>query len=209
MSARRVLVILAAATCAAVGLVATPLSVSAASAAVPASAVGAVGAASPAKLNFPDTYAEEDSAPLTVTMTSTGTDPLVIYGPVTFEPDDYDNGDAARITASTCDGATLAPGAHCTVTVVAHPETIGYTDGWLQFHNNSAVAYVKVIVTVTALEPATGLYYPVAPSGSWTPASASARPSTRSWVVRRWICRSWVRAACPRRVSPPSYSTSP
>ncbi len=168
MSMRRLFVVVVASTLALAGLVASPLSASAATpggstTATPAVATDAALTASPAELNFPDTYAEEDSAPLTVTMTSTGTDPLVIYGPVTFEPDDYDNGDAARITASTCDGATLAPGAHCTVTVVAHPETIGYTDGWLQFHNNSAVAYLKVIVTVTSLETTTGLYYPVAP----------------------------------------------
>jgi hypothetical protein len=168
MSVRRLFVVVVASTLALAGLVASPLSASAATpgssaTATPAVAPDAALTASPAQLNFPDTYAEEDSAPLTVTMTSTGTDPLVIYGPVTFEPNDYDNGDAARITASTCDGATLAPGAHCTVTVVAHPETIGYTDGWLQFHNNSAVAYLKVIVTVTSLETTTGLYYPLAP----------------------------------------------
>src|SRR5689334_10761009 len=75
-----------------------------------ARAAGPAAQWNPATYTFPDTYAETRSASHTFTLTSTGTQPLVISGKAFLQGNDPDLADSFFISASTCDNATLDPG---------------------------------------------------------------------------------------------------
>jgi hypothetical protein len=101
---------------------------------------------SPASLNFGSVKRPRTSAPLTATLTNTGTAVLTIAS-ITIagtNPGDF------AIAATTC-GATLAPAASCTVDVTFSPTARHTRSGTLAITNDAAGSPQSVALTGNGL----------------------------------------------------------
>ena len=122
----------------------------------------------PITLSFGNVTAGTTSAPHTTTLVNTGTAPLTgiaLGGPL---PAGFSV--PAGAAGGTC-GATLAPGATCTINVVFSPSTAGANMGFFPITAaNAGVAGSPVGLTGTGV-PATGAGAVLSPA-NWSPAAA-------------------------------------
>jgi len=96
--------------------------------------------ANPAALSFSSVQLDSQSLARKVTLSSTGSGPLVISS-VTI------GGAAAGdywISSTTCSGATLAPFATCNVYVMFAPSAIGTRNATLTFNHNAGSTNVSM-----------------------------------------------------------------
>jgi hypothetical protein len=115
--------------------------------------------ANPTSLSFGTIQLEQISPPQTVTVTSTGVDPIT-FGTTTIE------GGASQsfaVTADTCTGATLANGETCMVSVTAAPQQQGLQQAVLTVPFTGSQP-VTVPLSVTGGPDPIGTYYPVPPA---------------------------------------------
>ena len=89
---------------------------------------------SPASVDFGTQAVGSPSAPQTVTLSSTGTAPLVVSDVTVAGPDASD----FAIVADDCAGATLAPSESCDVSVRFTPSAVGSRAATLRFADNAA-----------------------------------------------------------------------
>ncbi|WP_406349785.1 choice-of-anchor D domain-containing protein [Streptomyces sp. NBC_00658] len=109
--------------------------------------------ATPATLNFPETATGTRSAPETLTLTSTGTEPLFVHiatiGGTT--PKDFE------ITADSCSDKQLAPETDCQIQVIFQPTATGQRQAVLKIPDDAAGDVLSIPLfgsgTVTALLP--------------------------------------------------------
>ena len=84
MRTHRITRALAVSVCVAMGLAIAPAAATATTTSVRGAAAGPAATFSPTTVTFPDTFAEDDSAAKTLTLTSSGSSDLVITGAVQF-----------------------------------------------------------------------------------------------------------------------------
>jgi hypothetical protein len=115
---------------------------------------------SPSYLAFPTTNVGQSSAPVVVTVTSTGMVPIVFgtASVVGTDPSSF------LLSADTCSLATLSPGATCQVTVTAHPTSTGAKSANISLPDNSLFGSKMVALWVNAVIPAQGTFYPMSPT---------------------------------------------
>lgn len=113
--------------------------------------------AAPDPVEFGDVVVGETAGPEVVTVTNTGS------GTLTFNAGDDPDGagvslggpsvSQAAITAETCNGASLAPGQTCTVSVTFTPESVGLKDQIrLTFLSNAPSSPAEVFLSATGVE---------------------------------------------------------
>ncbi|HEU5001764.1 MAG TPA: choice-of-anchor D domain-containing protein [Actinomycetota bacterium] len=125
----------------------------------------------PSPLAFPAQASGTTSEPRTVTVTNTGTAPLV-FGPGAATLAGADAGDFT-LTADTCSSTSVAPGASCTLTYTFAPAATGSRSATLSLADNAADAPQTVTLEGTGAAPAVDL----APSPLAFPAQASGTTS--------------------------------
>ncbi|MBO0867838.1 MAG: choice-of-anchor D domain-containing protein [Micromonosporaceae bacterium] len=116
------------------------------------------GTGSPAGLDFGTVDIGQPVAPQTVTFTSSGSAPLVLGAA------SVSNSNAFSISADTCSRQSLAFGATCTVSVVAHPATTIAQSGNLVIPDNTAATQRLVPLAVAGKVGAAGNFFPVSPT---------------------------------------------
>ncbi len=105
-------------------------------------------AVTPASRDFPNASLNVPTAPLTVQVTNSGNDNLLL-GARTFTPNDG----RFSIAGDTC-GASLAPGGNCTLSVVFQPTVPGPAIATLTIASNDLVNPLKTVsLTGTGLAP--------------------------------------------------------
>ena len=103
----------------------------------------------PAALTFAEQLGLTTSAAQTVTVTNTGTVPVTING---VGPENDATADFA-VVASTCTGATLAPGASCQVSVTFTPHAPGARTASLRFDDSGLGSPHRVSLAGTGATP--------------------------------------------------------
>lgn len=123
------------------------------------SAVGFVEARqTPGELAFGYSGMGLDTAPRSVTFTSTGSDPIT-FGAATIKGQT----DTFAVVSNGCLNVTLAYGQTCSVSVLAHPQRLGWATATLQVADNSAAGARTVLLTAGGSQTNAGKYYPVTP----------------------------------------------
>jgi hypothetical protein len=100
------------------------------------------------------------SPPRMVTVTSTGTAPIV-FGTATIATGDPS---AFGKTTDTCSGATLAPGQQCTVSLYAQPTALFAQSSELLLPDNGVGGSHSVQLKVLGINSVAGRYYPLPPT---------------------------------------------
>ncbi|MEV0805507.1 choice-of-anchor D domain-containing protein [Micromonospora sp. NPDC050200] len=113
----------------------------------------------PVPLNFGSVEVSAGSVSRTVTVRSQGS------VPVTFGGASFAGRDAAEfsVSANTCTGQTLAPGATCTVTVVAKPTRPGGRFAGLELADGSTYGRTVVGLVANGVDGVRGTYWPLPP----------------------------------------------
>ena len=125
----------------------------------------------PNPADFGSQTAGTTSAPLTVTVTNTGTAPLV-FGANSATLSGTTAADYA-LTADTCSSSSVAPGATCTVTLTFSPSTTGARPATLSFADNAADTPQSAALAGTGTSTPT-------PGPSPSPAPAPPAPGDRT-----------------------------
>ncbi|WP_203719452.1 choice-of-anchor D domain-containing protein, partial [Asanoa siamensis] len=116
--------------------------------------------ASPERLDFGPVDPDVDGAPLKVTLTASGTKPVVLGTPSIggATPGVY------RITGDTCAGKTLAVGQRCDITVTPHPTQDGYAEASLLVPNDGLTNPQAIQLVLNGQMTPRGTFYPLPPS---------------------------------------------
>ncbi len=109
-------------------------------------------------LSFGSVEAGQVSGTQTVTVTSTGGDPLILQAATLGG----DNPSSFWITSDSCSHKTLANGATCTVGIAADPQAASALAGTLTIASNTQA--VSVSLSVTGHGGSIGTYHPVTPT---------------------------------------------
>ncbi|WP_203716266.1 choice-of-anchor D domain-containing protein, partial [Asanoa siamensis] len=116
--------------------------------------------ASPAQLDFGPADPNVDGAPLKVTLTASGTDPVVMeaasIGGATPG--------AFKLTSDGCVGKTLTAGQRCDITVTPHPTQNGSVQASLLVPNNGQTNPLTVPLVANGQMTPRGTFYPLMPS---------------------------------------------
>jgi len=150
-------------------------------------ATPALAATDPATLAFPDQTLGTTSAPQSVTLTNTESTPL--------RPTPTTSGDFA-LDADGCSGATLAPGASCSVSVRFTPTGMGARSGTLTFTDSGGASPQAVPLTGNGIL----LAFPAGPIDVTPSAVAVSIPRQRLRVLGKSGLYVLVSASEPTRV---------
>ena len=102
-------------------------------------------------IDFGNQVINTTSLTRTITVTNNGPVPLIIFGAQTIGG--ANAGDFSIVT-STCQDATLAPGASCQVTLTFKPTALGIRTAYVDFTTNMPVPSQKVALTGNGVPPA-------------------------------------------------------
>jgi dipeptidyl aminopeptidase/acylaminoacyl peptidase len=139
--------------------------------------------ATPNPLDFGTHPVATPTGSLAVDVANPGTGPLTVTGVsiVGTAPTGF-AGDYA-ITADTCTGKPVAPGAHCQVSVRFSAQATGNRPALLQFTDNAATLPQVVSMTGAGAVPTIAVKPPLAPPGAVSQVSGTAFPPGRQVVV--------------------------